>query len=179
VAAALAQKASYARRAQVQAEHSTPNHDVPPTHSPATSHSASAATQRTISPAILHRRKRLGISSRISLTATTEPPTLTGHTLPPPNDSRTEGSSDANSIVDAISSLEDEKLTDMLAAAFTRAFPGFSHPMPVKEATVKLLDSPARRARRQRETQIKELRNSTYHKQYLVSQLVASSYSLS
>ena len=103
---------------------------------------------------------------------------MTSHTLPPVNNFRTEGSSDANSIVN-ISGLEDAKLTDMLAAAFTRAFPGFSHPMPVKDATIKLLDSPACRERRQRDMQIKELRNSAYHKQYLVSQLVASSYSFS
>src|SRR3981189_1277932 len=70
--AALAQKASYAREAQVQVDHSTRNHDVPQTHSPATSHSASAAMQRTISPTILHRRKRLGMSSRISLTTQEE-----------------------------------------------------------------------------------------------------------
>jgi hypothetical protein len=87
----------------------------------------------------------------------------------PPDDSQTQRNPDANPAVNAASELGEAKLADMLKVAFTRAFPGFSYPIPIKDAVIKGLDSPTRRERRQREARIKELRNSPHHKQYLVS----------
>jgi hypothetical protein len=57
----------------------------------------------------------------------------------------------------------------MLEADFMHPFPGFSYHMPIKDAAIKVLDSLAHRECRQRETQVKELRNSPHHQQYLVS----------
>jgi hypothetical protein len=132
-----------------------------------------------ISPAILHRRKQPGMSPRILLSATTRGiegthvdhtlPTMTNHTLPPINNFQTKGSLNTNSTVNAVSALGEAKLADMLEAAFMCTFPGFSHCMPIKDAAINVLDSPAHQEYRQRETQVKELRISPHHKQYLVS----------
>jgi hypothetical protein len=123
-----------------------------------------ASTKQMISPAILHRRKQLRMSPRIILSATTrgiegthidhtpELPTMINYTLLPVNNSWTEGSLSANSTVNAISAFGEAKLANMLEAAFTCAFPGFSYYMPVKAAAIKVLDSPAHQEHRQRET---------------------------